>query len=164
MAYVSQGFTAYITLADNGNERSTKSYQMRAATYAAAITGIDSIVAALDAITQSSIVGYGVTHVFADDAFAVPTDTGVQNENQALVTVGIDGSPLKSATLTIPAPVNGIFVATSGANANVVDVLDADLLAYTNLFKASGAAFISEGEDLSVLKEGRRIHRGSRKG
>jgi hypothetical protein len=122
------------------------------------------LVEALGAVTNSALVGYGVTHVWADDAFTVPTDTGVQNENQALVTVGIAGSPLKSATITIPAPVDGIFVATSGANANVVDVLDADLVAYAELFKSTGVAFVSESESVSVIKEGRRIHRGSRKG
>jgi hypothetical protein len=40
MANVSQGFTGYITLADNGNERSTKSYQLRGITYAAAMVAL----------------------------------------------------------------------------------------------------------------------------
>ena len=164
MAQVSQGFTGYVTVADNGNDRSTKGYTLRAGTYNDAIAAMEDIVAALDAVTRSAIVGYGVTHVFADDAFAVPTDTGIQNENQALITVGIDGKPLKSATLTIPAPVDGIFVATSGASANVVDATDADLLTYFNLFKSTGVAYISDNENASVIKEGRRIHRGSRKG
>lgn len=166
MTLVSQGFTGYITVADNGNDRSTKSYNLSTTTYANSVDAMEAIVDALGALTRASLVGWGVTHVFADDAFAVPTDTGIQNENQALLVVGIDGQPLKSATMTIPAPVDGIFVATSGKNANVVDTTDADLITYVQLFGTgtSGVAYVSDNEKVSVLKEGRRIHRGSRKG
>lgn len=164
MALASQGFTGYVTVADNGNDRSTKSFNLRAATYANAATAMETIVSALQGVSNAVIVGYGVTHVFAEDAFVVPTDDSVQNEMQALLTVSIAGQPLKSATITIPAPKQGLFVATSGSGANTIDTTDAAVQAYVDLFKSTGVAYISDAEDADVLKEGRRIHRGSRKG
>lgn len=164
MALVAQGFTGYITVADNGNDRSTKSYNLRADTYNEAVTAMSTIVTALGNVSDSAIVGYGVTHVYAEDAFTVPTSAAVQNEMQALLSVSIDGQPLKSATITIPAPKAGLFVATSGSGANTIDTTDAAVNAYVDLFKATGEAYVSDTEDAGALKEGRRIHRGSRKG
>lgn len=163
MAIVGVGYEGSIELVDNGGNRTTKTYQLRATTPAEAITAIASIASSLDAITNASIVGYKASQVFAEDALVFPSGD-VQIENQALVRVSIADNPLKSATFSVPAPVIGIFTGVIGGSANVVDIADADLVTYSNEFKATGSAFISDGEDLDFMVSGKRIHRKSRNG
>jgi len=77
----------------------------------------------------------------------------------------IAGNPTKFATINIPAPKPGLFVAPSGKSANIVDITDAALVAYAAIYTStSDTATISDGEYISVLVTGKRVHRGSRKG
>jgi hypothetical protein len=163
MAIVGVGYEGSITLIDNGGNTTQRTYQLRATTPAEAVTAIASIASALNAISDASIVGYTANQVFAEDALVYPA-SGVQLENQALVAVAIADNPLKTATFSVPAPTIGIFAGTVGKPANVVDTADADLVTYANLFKSTGSAYISDGEDLDFMKEGKRIHRKSRNG
>lgn len=170
MALTSLGYWLAVTLVDNGGNQSTKSYQLRQdatdpADFPAALGDAGAVVASLDAITDAVIMGYQIEQRFAEDALALPA-VGVQIENQALLDFAIDGNPFKSATLTIPAPVIGIFAGASGVLADTVDVADAALVTFVNQFKAAGLVYISDGEDAdptAPLNSGRRIHRRSNK-
>lgn len=163
MALVADGFTGYITLVDNGSNTTTKSFMLTSADAATASSDMAAIVAALTAVTDATVVSYGATAVMVNDAVSLPA-SGVQVEDQALLTLGIVGHPTKSGTLTIPAPKPAIFVATSGKNANVVDLANSALVTYIALFQSSGKAYISDGEVAAAAKEGKRVHRGSRRG
>ncbi len=163
MAFVANGFTGYITLVDNGDNTTTKSYALTSADAAAASTDIAAIATALTAVTDAVIVSYGATAVFVNDAVVLPA-SGVKIADQALVTVSIVDEPIKSGTFTIPAPKPGIFVATSGSNANVVDLADTAFAAYLAVFQTGGEATISDGETADIAKSGRRVNRASRRG
>ena len=163
MAYNLDGYTGYVTLIDNGSNTTTKSFKLTSSTAADAATDIGAIVAAMVNVTDAVVVSYGATAVYVNDSVALPA-SGVQIEDQALITVSIVGHPTKSGTITVPAPKPGIFVATSGENANVVDLEDAAVEAYIGLFQADGEAYISDGEIADLAKKGRRVHRGSRRG
>lgn len=164
MAIALQGYRGYMTLVDNGGNETTKTFQLREATdFELAHSAMLSIVTALTALTNAKVKTWGTTRVMAEEALVLPA-SGVQIEDQALLTVTIDGKPNKSATLTVPAPIPAVFVDTSGEGANVVNTAWATLNTYVNCFKSTGQAFISDGEDVGALFKGRRIHRKSRRG
>jgi hypothetical protein len=123
----------------------------------------------MNAITDGVIVAYSVGQAFEEDTTYYAA-TGVQIENIALISARIDAAEDKWAQLRIPAPVIGIFQASSGKMAKVVDPADADLVTYLNSFvETTGVASLSDGEYLispgtagNVV--GKRIHRANRGG
>lgn len=165
MALVSAGFKLTVEFVDNGGNITTRSYDMRETVYADALVDAAAAVAAVDTISLANIRSYTVAEQFVEDAFSVPA-SGIQNEDTAVVSVTLASNPLKTATLSIPAPSSGIFTGTSGFNADVVDVADAALVAFVDLFKAAGTLYISDGEAAaatSPIAAGRRVHRRSGK-
>jgi hypothetical protein len=162
MALVTDGFTLYVELVDRGGDSTTKSFELSSANYAAAITDAATVVAALDAATYAKIRQYSVSEKFKEDSFTLPL-LG-QIEEQALLVLRLSSDPTKSATTSIPAPVDGMFMDTSGDGFNVIDPTDSVVIAYVDLFKTGNQAYISDGEIASSLVSGRRIHRKSRRG
>ena len=154
MALVTAGWWSRITLVDNGNNRTIKTYQMRATLAATVATDTLTIVAALNAVTDSVISGYSYAERFIEDAFVFPV-SGIQNEDKASISVIVSDS--KSANLKIPAPIPAMFTGTSGSAANVVDTSNAALITYTDVFRAAAEAYISDGDDLVQLSGGKRI-------
>lgn len=163
MALVSNGFWLSVTLRDNGGNDTTRTYQLTSADDAASVTDANTIIAALNAVTDAVIVAWHSYEGLVEDAFAYPA-SGVEVENLALLDFDIVDHPEKSATLTIPAPAPAIFVATSGGGANIVNTANAAVMAYAALFQTGGEAYISDGEVAQNLVAGRRIHRKSRRG
>ncbi len=156
MALAHVWFELTVSLADNGANVTTKRYRLRSADAAAAVTDSAAIIAALDAITNSIIVGYRINDVFHEGTIVYPA-AGIENEDKASITVLLDTGGGKKANIKIPAPVIGIFNDTEGAGAKVVDVLDTALVTYANLFKSGGECYISDGEDLNKMMSGKRI-------
>ncbi len=154
MALVTQGFWGRVTVVDNGNNRTIKTYELRAVTAAAAATDMLAINAALVAVTDSVISAYSYAERFVENAFAFPA-SGVQNEDKASVSVIVSDS--KSANLKIPAPVPAMFTGSSGSAANIVDTSNAALITYTDLFRTGNEAYISDGDDLVQVSGGKRI-------
>lgn len=167
MALVSNGFVGYVTLIDSGGDSSTLSYQLVAADAAAAATAMGTILTALGAVTDAAVKSYSVAEVFVENALTFPL-AGTHVENRAVVTVQIDGEPLKKSTVVIPAPDVGIFVASVGPNSNVVDIADAALVSYIDIWRTTGAlAKLSDGEtvqDVDGIIKGVRTHRKSSNG
>lgn len=163
MALVSNGFWLSVTLRDNGGNETTRRYQLSSADATAAGTDSATILAALGAVTDAVIVSWFNYQMFVEDAFAYP-GSGVEIENLALLAFDIVDHPEKTATLTIPAPAPAIFVATSGAGANIVNTSNAAVIAYGALFQTGGEALISDGEVAQTLVSGKRIHRKSSRG
>lgn len=156
MALAHVWFELTASLADNGANITTKRFRLRSADIATAITDSAAIIAALDAVTNSVIVGYRISDVFYEGSVTYPA-AGIENEDKASVSVLLTTGGGKKANLKIPAPVIGIFNATEGAGANVVDVSDAALNTYFDCFKSGGECFVSDGEDLDSLMSGKRI-------
>lgn len=110
----------------------------------------------LAAITNCAIESYFTYQEFVEDAFSLPA--GAEIENQALLQLSIDGEPTKTATVRVPAPVDGIFAAASGPNFDVVDTTDADLTAFVANFTTEALFYVSDGEQADALLGGHRRH------
>lgn len=156
MALVTQGWECSITLIDGVGRTITKSYNMRDTVAADVKTDAAALAAALVDITDCSVKAYRYGEVFAEDSLSIPAGT-VKAADKASITAYIDGSPNKTANLKVPGPVIGIFEGASGASASVVDVDDADLVVYGNLFKSTGTVYISDKEDAGAMIRGKRI-------
>lgn len=163
MALVTLGWRLVVTLIDNGANVSTLTFIMRESLFATVQTDVATVLAALGAVTNSVISDYAVKEVFSENAFAYPA-AGIENEDKASITVLLAGAGSKKANIKIPAPVIGLFTAPSGGGANVVDLSDADLITYTDIFRSGAECTISDGEDLSLLVSGKRISAKSNSG
>lgn len=160
MAFVSGGWKLAVTLMDNGGGTTSKSYDLTAADSTEAAAAETAIIARLQAVTDCTLISYQTYEQFINDSPVFPS-VGVQKENQALLVFDIVGDPLKKATHSIPAPKQAIFVSASGANADVVDTGDNDVMEYRKIFQAvsgGGFAYISDGEVANTLLSGRRRH------
>jgi len=157
MALVSQGFTLVVTLADTGDNRTNRTYDLVEAAYADASTDAAALVALLAAITDAAIVGYSLQQKFLENAFALPGAAEV--ENQAFFAGKINGDPTDSAILSVPAPSAAIFTAASGPGYNIVDMGNTDVGAFIALFDTGGTAQLSDGETWDVTTvSGKRRH------
>lgn len=163
MALVSAGWRMTVSLADTSFDITTRTYELRGATAADAATDALGILTVLDPVTDCQIVGYELTEKFEESVISLPGGN-VKTTDQALVTVNIAGMGTKKASFNIPGPNVGIFQAAVGTGNDIVDLLDAALVAYSDVFKSTGEAFISDGEDLGSMYYGKRISRGSRTG
>lgn len=146
-------FTAWkltVSFIDKGGDITTKTYQIRGADYDEASTNAIALITDLTAASLSAITGYNLGGEFAQDALALPTLDGARNSMQAVITVDIADNPLKHGTITIPAPVSAVFVATSGPNSDVVDGTASVVTNLVDNFKAAGTAYISDGEDVDT--------------
>lgn len=140
----------------------TKSYEIVAADAAAAATASATVLTRIGSTSDAAIKGYRISQVFAEQAFVVPTVGNV--EEQAMLIFRLVGNPFKKATITIPAPKDTLFVATSGPDYNKLDLADASVISYSSMYLAGGPVHLSDGEYASQLESGRRIHRASSKG
>lgn len=157
MAFISTGWRAEFSLMDNGGNVTRKTYELTSADATEAATDTATILAALTNVTDCEIVGYHAYEQFEEDTVAYPS-AGVQKEDQALLLFDIVDNPLKKATHSIPGPKPGIFISTSGPNANIIDLSDAAVVAYRQLFQAGNECYISDGEVAFTLVSGKRRH------
>jgi hypothetical protein len=169
MALAHMVYRTTVTLVDAGGNKSEMKFTMTSATMADALSDAQTIVAALNPLTDAVITGYAVSDVWEDSAVQFAAG-GVQVEEIALISARIDTAQEKYAILRIPAPVAGLFQATTGKKSNVVLTTYAALITYLSLCSGATPVFtVSEGEKLAdptnqANLEGKRIHRGSRKG
>lgn len=179
MALVSQGFQASIKLVDAGGNETVLRPDVEGATFATALSNTQAIVTALDALTDALISGYSVTEKYAEDTSQYGA-AGSEVENIAQIVTPLETAG-KYATFKVPAPVDALFVATTGPDRNKVNTSYAALLTYLGLFTdktgygtpgADAIALVSDGEkvkpdntnDRPYVESGKRIHRASRNG
>jgi len=158
MAFISNGvFTVSYTVVDQGNQRSTLRFKTRPSLvtdYAMALTAALSMLPDLQAVITGNISAYSASETFKNDGLVIPADA--QNQDKASISfTNDDGS---TGNLKIPSPSNGIFVAATGNNNNIVQLSDADLIAYTDNFRITGQFTIDGGKALNQLVIGKRIH------
>jgi hypothetical protein len=152
-----------VTVADNGNNRSTLTFICDPANvpdFATAQTARLSIIGALNGVTQSVIVGTSLKETQYEDAIVYPA-SGVENEDKASITYQILGQN-KTGNLKIPAPDPTLFVSLTGNAANIIDNQDALLTTYLGNFQASGYFTISDGEKVAANPAPNGILRGKR--
>lgn len=164
MAFNSVGFEATVAILDRGDNLTHMRFGVDGADIAAAETILAANIADLVAVTKGYVVSYSVAEKFVNDAARTPANNG-EIEEKAVITVNLATSP-KKAVITIPAPVDTLFVGTSGDNWNQVDIADSLLVAFIGDFQ-SGGFQLSDGEHVaasnSIIK-GRRTHRSSSRG
>lgn len=180
MALVSAGYFANVVLVDAAGNKSTLRYDVVASDLATALTNTQTIVSALDALTDAVIVGYSVGQRYEENADFYGA-AGSEVENIAQVVCQLEGTPIKYHNFRIPAPISGLFEGTSGPSRNQVDIDNANLETYIGLFTdktgygtpgADAIALVSDGEkvapdtvnDEPEIVSGKRIHRASTKG
>lgn len=158
-------FELVVQIADNSGKTTKKTFEMQSADAATAATDAAAILAALNGVTAGVVKSYSINQVFIENALVLPA-SGVENENQALLSIRLASDPTKYATFAIPAADPAIFVAASGAGANVVDTGNAQVNALVGLFTATNEAYLSDGElaDSSLDFSGKRRHVASREG
>lgn len=156
-------FELVIQLADNSGKTTKKTFELQADNAADAATDSATILAAFAAVTDGKVKSYSINHVYVENALVLPA-SGVENENQALLSIRLASDPTKYASFAIPAAKPSIFVATSGAGANVVNTGSAAVNALVALFTATNEAYLSDGElaDSSLDFSGKRRHVASR--
>ncbi len=163
MGLVSNGWWLRVSLADNGANVITKRYDLTAADAATAATDVSVIIAALVAVTDAIVISYAYGEEFKEDTVVYPA-AGIENENKASITATLTTGGGKKANIKIPAPIIGIFLAPTGASANVVNIGNGTLTTYTDIFAAGGEAYISDKEVLESLQSGKRISAKSNNG
>lgn len=159
MAFASSGFELVVAFKDNGDDTVTRTYKfVDGIEYDDAVTAAAAFIATLDPLTNALISWYRIVNILDNDTQTLPAD-GVQNENQLILTVGILDKPHESATLTVPAPVIGAFVGTSGKAANQANVSASIITNFVGLFVDGGNFTLSDG-DTAILTglAGKRRH------
>jgi hypothetical protein len=99
------------------------------------------------AVSDGAVKSWSVSHKFHDDAFALPTGTGAERGEYAILVTTIAGDATKTAVVNLPFPKDAagtVYVGT-GTQRNTVKTDSTLLAAYMDNFEA--AAFeISDGE------------------
>lgn len=156
-------FSLIVELVDNSGKPTLKRYELQATTAADAATDAATIMTRLLTVTDLVIKSYEIGHKYVQDALVLPL-SGVERENEALLNARLASDPTKYAKHSIPGAKPGIFVANSGAGANVINTGNASLNSYLSLFTTTNEAYISDGEllDGSLDFSGHRRHVASR--
>jgi hypothetical protein len=170
MALGSIGWFLTVELVDRGNNSTTRTFELvstdTAGDASAVLTAVGTILTRLNAVTAAVVKSYSVSKRFVEAALTLPTSAEAEVEKHALITALIYQQPNESASIDIPAPEQGIFLAQSGPNVNLVDFADTDVQNYLDIFDYNAPlAKISDGEqiDKAVVK-GRRTSSKSGKG
>lgn len=165
MALVGGGFGMTVSFLDNGMNQVTREYIMDLdiVTYTDAAAEAALMIPRIVGVTNASIPQYRVFQIFSENALTIP-GTGVQVENQASITALLTTPGNKQANINIPAPKPEIFVAMSGKQANIVNTAYPALVTFTDSFLIAGKFTISDGEEISRLVDGKRVHKRSNKG
>jgi len=150
-------FTVYKLTETSGRSTILRVEQSAPADDAAARVSAAALATDLAAVTNCKIASYFTYQEFVEDAFSLPAAAEIENE--ALLQLSIDSEPTKTATLRIPAPVDGIFAGATGPSYDVVDTTDVALAAFVANFTSEALFYVSDGEQADALIGGHRRHR-----
>jgi hypothetical protein len=164
MAFVPGRWFTIINMVDNGGDQASKRFELNVADSTEATAAQTALLAAWNNVTDMKVVSYYTFQEEVSDVEALPA-SGVERENNALLTFEVRDKPNKSASLSIPAPKPAIFVATSGAGAEIVNTANAAVIALRDLFITDPpTVFLSDGESMGTLVKGKRTHRRNSNG
>ncbi len=170
LAYPSGPTVIRLTLTDIGGKTSVKDFVVPttvwnpASDLLTAIAAIrDNLVTAIDNVTDALVTDTFIV-ITEKESLSLPAVDCLITDIASLV-VNLAGGEGKKGILKIPCPQEIIFVDTSGPNRNVLDTLDAAVIAYVDEFQTTGGSFtISDGEfvdDTTPMVAGKRISRKS---
>jgi hypothetical protein len=141
----------------NNGQSMPVTFKLRATAWAQVLLDTADIITALNAVTAGTIKGYTLSSRAVEDAYSIPTALQAGYGETATIVVSLEGDPTKTATIRLPMPEDGLFVAGAGSpNYDVIDIVDAAVTAYVGLFTEEGVAYISDGESADVILSGRR--------
>lgn len=146
MALVTDGWKGSITFGGKDDSTQTVNLDFTATTYANVVTDCALVITAYSGVSGGVIKGYNIREEFIEDAYVRPSNEDSEGGEHAYVTVGIDGNPFKKATIGIPFPLIGLFLATFGENRNNIDISDTAIGILVNKYASSGQLYISDGE------------------
>lgn len=167
MAIAQQNWELFSEWIDQGGNVTSRTFQLvstdTADDISAVRTDASAVLAAFAAASDAKLKGYRLSAVYVEDALTLPAAAQVENNLQ--ISAKIAGMPNKSARIEIPAPKETLFLATTGENNNRADFADPLLAAVVNLFKTTGNAYVSDGEQITDQDiKGRRVHHKSARG
>lgn len=173
MAFITDKTFLNVVMADAAGNKAAYNFGLDYADLAALQAGdflgeVDQIITDLAAVTGAQVLSYAFGEKVIEDTaqFGV---AGSEVENVALINAKINGVTGKSTLLRLPAPVDGVFLGTTGPDRNIVDTADVPLQTFLAHFDPTGEIQVSDGEviaDPSVAGnfKGKRIHRASTRG
>jgi len=169
MAWQSLGYEMTIVSVDNGDNQTVKKFDLVATDMATAEVDALVIIGFYEAVTNSGTVSYSIAHKRYNDSLSVPGGAESQVEAKALLVMRDSVNPLKRHSVRIASPDPTVFLASSGDGANIVDVNDAAVQAFCDMFTPGGSnkAYLSDGEQAEDMPDGllygRRVtHRSGR--
>lgn len=164
MAIQSDGFTITMTVKDNGKGTSIKKYNLDPAVvvdFAGAQLARNAIYDALSGVIQGVIVATKLSEGQFENAIVYPV-SNIEIENKGSVSVAIQGSA-DTGNFEIPTVSPDIFVGLSGGAADQIDVTNAEVVAYADLFRhTTGVAFINRTQKIADSPNGNGIIVGKR--
>lgn len=137
----------------------SRTYHSTAADETEANAAMAAIATDLALISGGTLKQTSYTKRFVENAYVRPLVATAEKGDAAIITGEISGNPLKKWNLSIPFPIEGIFVAgisTGGENYNVVDIADTQLLAFIANFQTGGGFTLSDGEIAGAVVKGKR--------
>lgn len=154
MALVAQPYKLSVVLGCKNDKTMTVSYNLTASDEATALTQRGVVLSALGNVSAGVVKATSLILKHEEDAYVRPTDADAEYGDKATITTNIVDLPTKTANIGIPMPKSGIFEATEGVLMDQIDTGDVAVIAYHGLFKATGVATISDGEQAETLLYG----------
>lgn len=115
---------------------------------------------AINELTDANIGDYGM-QVQGDQAVGtLPADANVKEIVSLTLDITEPNEPQKYATVSLPAPSDDIFAGATGPNLNIVDISNADVLAFVQ--ELIDNCLVSDGEEVVALVSGVRGGRSYR--
>lgn len=177
MALVVKYVDMRIQLKDRGGNIVPMIFKTTATTPLGASNLLDTLIPLVQALTFSKVISATYTWGYAEDDISVTTGNGEVEEraelSAALVKSAFGAGQTAFGGISIPAPVIGLFQATSGPLYNVVEPTYAPLQNLLALYEAGfGIAGALTLSDYQTIQDptipgnvvGKRVHRKSRKG
>lgn len=165
MALSGLNFGMIVSYMDNGSNVVTREYMMDPdiIDYEIAAAAAAAMIPKVVAVTDAVIVKYRVFQEFEESAVVIPA-SGVQVENTASITVQLAKPGNQKGNISIPAPKPAMFVQLTGPQANVVNTGWAALVTFTDSFLIAGNFTLSDGDEITRMLNGKRVHKKSNKG
>lgn len=117
-----------------------------------AATALEAIRTELNDVTDANVDAYSFEVSGTGAVGGLPASADIHEEAALQMDITPAGEATKLATQRIPAPSAGIFQGTSGPSLDIVDVTDADLVAYVNALATH--VLISDGEAINGVLSG----------
>lgn len=165
MAFAAGRFGLTVSYMDNGANVVVRDYFMddTIVDYDGAVTAAGALLTDIIAASDAALPQYRVFQVFEEQALVIP-GSGVQVENTASMTMLLVALGSKKGNVNLPAPKPTFFVSTSGNQANIVNTTAAIVTGFVDNFIAAGKFVISDGEKVSRILDGKRVHKKSSRG